>query len=88
MQIRRYIAGSLWAAALLLVVLIVSSVLWFSLRALGDVDGAQGAKGVALVSLVLSVLNFVALVVLLALAQLGCCEPPNESDQTETDKTE
>ena len=70
MRLRRYICGSLWFGAALLAVLVVSSVLWTVLNAVGDHIGAAGARGVTLVTLVCSVLNFVVLVVLLAVDHL------------------
>lgn len=71
MNIRRYIAGSLWAGAIVTLVLLVAAALWGLLTAAGDHAGGQGAKGVTLVALTFWVLNFIALVVLVALAQIG-----------------
>ena len=74
MKLRTCIVKSLWAGAVLLFVLFVSSALWWGLAALGDDPGAQGAKGVTLVALICWVVNFVALVVMLALAAINSAQ--------------
>lgn len=71
MKFHRYLVGSLWAGALLLVVLLVSVTLWLGLNALGDPAGGQVFAAIAVVTAICWGLNFVALVVLLALAQLS-----------------
>lgn len=76
MNVRPYLRGSLWAGALLLVVLLVAALLWFSLAALGDQPGSQGAKGVTLVAAVCLVLDLIGMVVLLAVAELSRPERP------------
>jgi hypothetical protein len=76
MNLRLYLRGSLWAGALLIVVLLVSGVLWLALAAAGDQTGSQGAKGVALVAIVCLVLDFATVIVLLALAEITRPGPP------------
>jgi hypothetical protein len=71
LQYRPYIAWSLRAGSVLLLVVIVSGLLWFFLGTMGDHSGAGGFGAVTLVALVCWGLDFVALVVLLALAELS-----------------
>lgn len=70
MKYRPYIVKSLWAAGLLLIVLVAAGGVWGLLAVVGDESGAAGAKAIALVTLACSILNFIVLVVLLALTQL------------------
>lgn len=86
-RLRRYICGSLWFGAALLAVLVVSSVLWTVLNAVGDHIGAAGARGVTLVTLVCSVLNFVVLVVLLAVDHLQWTGRVLDGEQEHEDET-
>ena len=80
MQFRLYIAGSLWAGGLLLVVLVVSAGLWGILTIVGDNTAAQVAKGIAVVTSVCWLLNLIALVVLTALGQLALTAEPRDEE--------
>jgi hypothetical protein len=76
MNVRPYLRGSLWAGALLLVILLVAGLLWLALAVLGDQPGSQGAKGVTLVATFCLVLDLIGMVVLLAVAELSRPERP------------
>ena len=79
MKLRKAIAATLWAGAVLLIVAIVSAGLWLLFRGLGGTALASGMLSVAVVSAVCWVLNFVVLVVCLALAQLSTTNHDDES---------
>lgn len=75
------ISRSLWAGAILTVLMIVAGALWGILHAVRDGAGAGGAKGVFLVIAVCWILNLVTLVVLTAICQLQRIE---EEDKPES----
>lgn len=79
-KLKSCIAASLWAGALLLLVLVVSAALWGILSAVDDQGAVDGVKGVALVALACWLLNFIGLVVLTAVAQLRV---PHEDSEEE-----
>jgi hypothetical protein len=70
MNLRPYLRGALWCAAILLVVIVVAGVLWLAMAALGDQAGSQATKGVLLVAVVCLVLDLITLVVILAFAEI------------------
>ena len=74
MNYRACIRSLLKVGGFLLFALVVSTLLWIALAALGDEAWAPGVLGVVLVTLVCSVLDLVALVVLLALAHIATTE--------------
>lgn len=73
------ISRSLWAGAVLTVLLVISGGLWGILHAVRDGAGAAGAKGVFLVVGACWFLDFVTLVVLTAVCQLRQTETEEET---------
>lgn len=86
MDLRRYLRGALWTAALLVVVLLVAGILWVMLATAGDQSGSQAAKGIALVASVCLLLDFATLTVFLALAEIT--RPPRGERPTDRGPTE
>jgi hypothetical protein len=75
------ISRTLWAVAILTIVLIISGGLWGALHGLHDRHGADAVKGVFLVAGTGWVLSFVTLVIATAVGQLRCLD----SSSKETD---